>query len=80
MSKASYLNNYVNNLNTNGDVVGGTQLNNVINDIHNLNMNANYQNFLSIKGKNDEILSKDSGVQSNGDIDSGMFLIFLKFN
>jgi CLIP-associating protein 1/2 len=91
-SKVSYLNTYVNNLNTSnmGDDASdsacggsGAQFSHVVKDIQNLNLNANYQ-FLSANAKhlhrgmkNDEILSKDSGVQSNGDLDSGKsFSIF----
>ena len=71
MSKASYLNDYVNNIGNvseGSSANSGAQFSHVIKDIENLNLNSNYHyNKLS---KNDEILSKDSGVQSNGDIDS----------
>jgi CLIP-associating protein 1/2 len=85
-SKATFMNNYVNNLNssqvadeTSGGANSGAQLSHVIKDIQNLNMNTNYHYLPSGGGKhhhhrgmkNDEILSKDSGVQSNGDLDSG---------
>lgn len=61
----------------------GLQLSHVIKDIQNLSMHSNFNAYLSTNGKetrvnvnvgvskNDEILSKDSGVQSNGDVDSG---------
>ena len=79
------MNNYVNNLNssqvddTSGGANSGAQLSHVIKDIQNLNMNTNYHYLPNGKHhrgmKNDEILSKDSGVQSNGDLDSGLYLV-----
>ena len=91
-SNSSYFNEYVTNNygSSNDDSLNSTQISHVIKDIQNLSMNTNHFHYISHKdrvngnllSKKDnkflETLSKDSGLQSNGDVDSGKFQLVIQ--
>lgn len=80
--QANYFNEYITNIGSLNDDASTSQLSHVIKDIQNLNMSSNsHYHYLNHKdrgglNKNElniktlDTLSKDSGVQSNGDVDS----------
>ena len=82
-SGANYFNEYTNGSSNDDSLNSGNQFSHVIKNIQNLNINnSNHYDLyhkdrlngilnkdLIVKGL--DTLSKDSGVQSNGDVDSG---------
>lgn len=86
-SEKNYYNDYINGSSNDDSMNSGSQFSHVVKNIQSLNINSAHFDYLSHKGglsanlikkelniKGIDTLSKDSGVQSNGDVDSGKII------